>query len=57
MPDLLFHLYLFMVTLLLVEFRSEAGEGLGIFGDSVGFSGGALAESFVVVESVRGGGQ
>ena len=44
-----------MMALLLVEFCSEAGEGLGIFGEFVGFSGGALADSFVVVESVGGG--
>ena len=42
-----------MVALLLVEFCSEAGEVLGIFGEFVGFSGGALAESFVMVESGR----
>ena len=42
-----------MVALLLVELCSEAGEGLGFFGEFVGFSGGALAESFVVVESVE----
>ena len=43
-----------MVALLLVELCSEAGEGLGIFGEFVGFSSGSLAESFVVVESVAG---
>ena len=37
-----------------MEFCSEAGEGLGVFGEFVGFSGGALAESFIVVESVGG---
>ena len=46
-----------MVALLLVKFCSKAGEGLGIFGEFVGFSGGALAESLVVVESVGVGGQ
>ena len=46
-----------MVALLLVEFCSEAGESLRIFGEFVGFSSGALADSFVVVESVGSGGQ
>ena len=45
-----------MVTFLLVEFGSEAGEGLGVFGEFVGFAGSALAESFIVVEPVGGGG-
>ena len=44
-----------MVALLLVVFCSEAGEGFGIFGEIVGFSGGAFADSFVVVKSVGGG--
>ena len=43
-----------MVALLLVEFCSEAGERLGFFGEFVRFSSCALAESFVVVESVMG---
>ena len=41
-----------MVSLLLVELGSQTGEVLGIFGHFVGFSGGALSDSFVMVESV-----
>lgn len=42
-----------MVSLLLVELCSETGEALGIFGHFVGFSRGALSDSFVMVESAR----
>ena len=57
LPNLLLHLYLFMMALLLVEFCSKACEGLRIFGEFVGFSGGSLAESLVVVKSMGGGSQ
>lgn len=44
-----------MVSLLLVELRPQTGEVLGIFGDFVRLSRGALSDSFVMVESVRRG--
>ena len=41
-----------MMSLLLVEFCSQTSKILGIFGHFVGFSRGALSDSFVMVESV-----
>ena len=44
-----------MMSLLLIELRPKPREGLRIFGDFVGFSRGALADSFVMVEPARSG--
>ena len=49
--DALAHLNLFGMAFLLVEFGTQAAEGLGFVGGSVGFTGGALAGAFLVVEA------
>jgi len=49
--DLLLHLYLLMVSLLLVQFGTQAGQLLSVFRCFVAFTRRLLASSFLVVQS------
>ena len=53
-PDRLLHLDLLIVAFLLVQLGPQPGQILRVFGDFVGFAGGAFAEALFVVESGAG---